>query len=152
MVVWVRMAPIGSHLDAWSTAGGAVWEGLGGVACWRWCVIREGLWGFKRPSHFLLVFCLMLWIRCSLSYCSGVMPACHAPQYDGVTVWNDPEKLLQAALVMTSYHSNMKGRDHGNLSLQHRFALRESRRVKVRERCSVECWKGYLSESLLYTL
>lgn len=48
----------GSHLTIWSSVGGTIWEGLGGVASLEEVCHLGQAWGFKRLLPFLL--CLPL--------------------------------------------------------------------------------------------
>lgn len=70
-------------LDAWSSAGGTLWEGLGAVTFWR-CVTKVSK-VHAIPSVGSFSLCLLLWIKMqTFSYCFSAKPAYfHAPCHDG---------------------------------------------------------------------
>lgn len=51
MVTWMRMACIGSYLNAWSQVNGAVGEEFGDVALLEEMFHWNGLWFLKRPCY-----------------------------------------------------------------------------------------------------
>ena len=116
MVVWIRMAPMGSYICMHNHQGMALFKDWKNWLCWMKCVTGNGLGGFKSSCQAQLHSSASLpmaqdGLVTALAPC--LCACCHTPLHNnGLTLWNsmqDPNEWffkIRVTLVIGSLHYN----------------------------------------------